>query len=251
MDDELIDLWRSEHERPVEGWDFSELDGRRVTEEPPWSYDAMARQVLDGADSVLDMGTGGGEVLLGLADSLPTDTVATEGWPSNVPVAGQNLAAHGIPVIPYDAEVDAAMPFPDERFDVVLNRHEAFVAAEVARVLRPGGRFLTQQVDGRDFEETQAIFGGTSDYPHITLQHLRAEVESSGLRVESADEWRGTTTFTDVAAMVRYFAWVPWEVPDDFAVDQYAAQLLDLHKSDRPLTFTQRRFYLVAHRHAG
>ena len=158
------------------------------------------------------------------------------------------LRARGIPVVAYDAEAEPAMPFPDRRFDVVLNRHEAYVASEVRRVLRPGGCFLTQQVDGRDFEETQAIFGGTSDYPHITLANLRAEAEAAGLEVTASEEWQGETRFADVAALVRYFAFVPWEVPEDFDVDKYADQLLDLHHSGRDLVFTQRRFYLRARR---
>ena len=45
------------------------------------------------------------------------------------------------------------MPFADGRFEVVLNRHEAYDAAEVRRVLSHGDRFLTQQVDGRDFAD--------------------------------------------------------------------------------------------------
>ena len=147
-------------------------------------------------------------------------------------------------VVAYDSEADPAMPFPDERFDVVLDRHESYDAAEVLRVLRPGGVFLTQQVDGRDFEETQAIFGGTTGYPHITLANLRDDAERAGFVVEAAEEWRGDARFADVATLVRYFAFVPWEVPDDFSVERYAEQLLDLHRSGRPLVFTQRRFYL-------
>ncbi|MGZ5418012.1 MAG: methyltransferase domain-containing protein [Nocardioides sp.] len=251
MDDWLLDLWRAEHERPVEGWDFSELGDRLVTEEPPWSYDALARAALAGARSALDLGTGGGEVLAALADALPADTVATEGWPANLSVATRNLAAHGVDVVAYDSEADPVMPFPDERFDVVLDRHESYDAAEVLRLLRPGGVFLTQQVDGRDFEETQAIFGGTTGYPYITLANLRDEAERAGFVVEAAEEWRCAARFADVATLVRYFAFVPWEVPEDFSVERYAEQLLDLHRSGRPLVFTQRRFYLRARRPLG
>ncbi|MGZ8743425.1 MAG: methyltransferase domain-containing protein [Nocardioides sp.] len=251
MDDWLLDLWRAEHERPVEGWDFSELGDRLVTEEPPWSYDALARAALAGARSALDLGTGGGEVLAALADALPADTVATEGWPPNLSVATRNLAAHGVDVVAYDSEADPVMPFPDERFDVVLDRHESYDAAEVLRLLRPGGVFLTQQVDGRDFEETQAIFGGTTGYPYITLANLRDEAERAGFVVEAAEDWRGAARFADVATLVRYFAFVPWEVPEDFSVERYAEQLLDLHRSGRPLVFTQRRFYLRARRPLG
>lgn len=242
----LLSTWRAKFEQPVAGWDFSELDGRYVEQQPPWSYDDLARDVLSGATSALDMGTGGGEVLGRLLDVLPPDTVATEGWPPNVPVARAALEPHGIEVVEYDVERDARMPFDEGRFDLVLNRHEAYDPVEVHRVLRPGGRFLTQQVDGRDFEETQQLFGHHSAYPDITLANLRAQAESAGLVVEQAREWRGQARFADVATLVRYFAFVPWEVPDDFSVDRYADELLALHRTARPLTFTQRRFYLLA-----
>ena len=153
-----------------------------------------------GAGSALDLGTGGGEVLLELLDALPGDTVATEGWPPNIPVAASSLSAHGIPVVEYDAEADPLLPFPEHRFDVVLDRHEAYVAAEVLRVMRPGGRFLTQQVDGRNFPETQAMFGGQSNYPDITLANLSAEAVAAGFEVLAAEEWQGQSRFADVAS---------------------------------------------------
>ena len=47
------------------------------------------------------------------------------------------------------AEVDdlADLPFPVESFDLVVSRHPVEVRwAEIARVLRPGGRYLSQQI---------------------------------------------------------------------------------------------------------
>jgi len=249
----LLDAWRAEAAADTSGWDFSSLAQRRSEDQPPWSYVGLARSVLTGAHSCLDMGTGGGEVLRSLSDALPDDTVATEGWAPSLPVARHALEPHGIAVVEYDAEAaESTMPFPDERFDVVLNRHEAYRAEEVRRVLRPGGRFLTQQVDGRDFEETQALFGRHTDYPHVTLDHLREEAEATGLVVERAEEWTGRSSFHDVGALVQYFARVPWEVPDDFGVDRYADVLLDLHERGpargRSISFPIRRFFLLARR---
>ena len=269
----LLQSWRAEATAELEGWDFSVIADRHSEEQPPWFYDRLARDVLTGATSALDMGTGGGEVLLGLGDALPDDTVATEGWPPNIAVAQRNLNPRGIAVVEYDAESDDStmpfptmpfptmpfptmpfptMPFPDGRFDVVLNRHEAYRADEVLRILKPGGSFLTQQVDGRDFEETQRLFGGHTDYPHITLDNLRAEAEAAGFDIERAEEWSGRSRFTDVGALVHYFSLVPWEVPEDFGVDAYADVLLGLHRGGpeqgRPITFTMRRFYLLARR---
>jgi len=245
--DALLAEWRERYAEPTSGWDFSAIDAV-VEGEPPWSYDALARRALDGAGSALDMGTGGGEVLLGLRDALPADTVATEGWPPNLPVATDALAPYGIDVVGYDAEQDVRMPFGDSRFDVVLNRHEAFVATQVFRVLRPGGAFLTQQVDGRDFKESHALFGGTPGYSHINLEHLRTEAEAAGFVVEDAQDWTGRMRFPDVAALVSYVRIVPWQVPDDFSVDRYADVLLRLTPED--LVFTQRRFVLGCRRPA-
>jgi SAM-dependent methyltransferase len=245
VDDDVLEQWRTRYAEPTSGWDFSTIDAV-VDGEPPWSYDALARQALAGAGSALDLGTGGGELLLTLRDALPADTVATEGWPPNVPVAREALAPHGIEVVTYDSETDARMPFDDARFDVVLDRHESYVAAEVFRVLAPGGVFLTQQVDGRDFEESHRLFGGSTGYPHITIQHLRAEAEAAGFVVERAEEWAGTMRFADVGAFVSYVRIVPWQVPDDFSVDRYADVLLRLTPDD--LVFTQRRFVMVCRR---
>ena len=245
-DEKLLSLWRERYAEPTKGWDFSSFDDLIEAEEPPWSYDDLAREALTGATSALDLGTGGGEVLLRLADALPRDTLATEGWAPNLPVATEALAPHGIAVVPYDSEQDERMPFEDERFDVVLDRHESYVAAEVHRVLRPGGVFLTQQVDGRDLEETHALFGGTPAWSHVTLDNFRAEAEAAGFVVEDAREWAGTMRFADVAAFVSYVRMVPWEVPDDFSVDRYAGQLLAMRDAD--LVLTRRMFVLVCRR---
>ena len=240
--------WRAAYAAPVAGWDFSHLRGRMVVDEAPWSYEGLAREVLDGARSALDMGTGGGEALRSLADALPADTVATEGWGPNLPVASAALATLGIEVVPYDAEFDPAMPFPADRFDIVLSRYEAYDAAEIARVLRPGGRLLTQQADGRTFDDAQALFGGASAHGHITLANLTAELRGAGLTIEREDEWTGTRRFADVESFLRYVAVVPWEVPDDFTVDAHADVLLRLHDSVEKLVFPDRRFIIQARR---
>jgi SAM-dependent methyltransferase len=256
--DSLLRHWQDQHEAPVEGWDLSELDGRRRTEEPPWSYDALAVSALSGARDVLDLGTGGGEVLLRLADrlpgGLPPGTVATEGWPPNLPLARQALGGVGVPVVDYDAAHEPALPFPDHHFDVVLSRHEAYDAGEVFRVLRPGGRFLTQQVDGRDAEQLHALFGSTGGYPDVTLDRFGPEARAAGFEVLAAQEWCGEVAFADVAALVRYLAHAPWEAPEDFTVPAYADRLVALHLAarvdPRRLVFDSRRFYLALRRPA-
>jgi hypothetical protein len=52
--------------------------GRYGADEPDWSYEATAREILAEAGSALDMGTGEGGILASLAP-LPKLTVAYEG----------------------------------------------------------------------------------------------------------------------------------------------------------------------------
>jgi len=49
----------------VAGWDFSWLDGRATEQRPTWGYQRLLRKRLAQATSVLDLYTGGGEVLAG------------------------------------------------------------------------------------------------------------------------------------------------------------------------------------------
>lgn len=241
----LLELWRQAAQQPFTGWDFTPLAGRYSEQTPPWSYDDYVRAHLKSSESVLDMGTGGGEKLLTFRDALPADTVATEGYLPNLSVAQAALAPHGISVVYYDSQTDAHMPFPTDRFALILNRHESFYASEIARVLKPGGVFITQQVDGLDLDDLYRLFGVETDYLHVNLANFQHQLLDAGLQVAIALDWAGTATFSDVAALVYYLHAVPWQAPADFSVDRYQEVLFALHH--RPtLEFTMRRFLLVA-----
>lgn len=42
----------------------------------------------------------------------------------------------------------AKIPYPDESFDLIINRHGDFDAPELYRLLKSGGVFITEQVGG-------------------------------------------------------------------------------------------------------
>lgn len=251
---ELLDAWRAEETGQPEGWDFSALVGRLTESDLPWDFATACRTVLQGSTAALDMGPGGGEHLLTLRGALPPDTTATEGWGPNLPVARSALEPAGIAVVafgqPDDDPAPAPMPFPDDRFDVVLNRHEAYHPLEVARVLRPGGRFVTQQVGGDDLTEVRQALDHPPTAPHVRHDVLRDGLASAGLEVVDGAESVDHYVFADVAALVAYLQLVPWEAPEDFTVDRYADALLGLHASGpatgAPLRVTRTRFWLLA-----
>lgn len=229
------------------GWDFSLLDGRLTSDEPWWDFEDDCRCQLSRAQRIADLGTGGGERLLRLLegdDVTGKSIVATEGWEPNVAVAQHALSSRGIDVVRYDSERDEQMPFVEDSFDLVMSRHEAIEAREIARVLVPGGRLLTQQVHGRDAEEIHEWFGEAFEYPHVTAGNYVEELKAAGLRIDVVDDWRGTMEFEDAKALVAYLALVPWDAPH-FTVDAHAERLAALD-AGRPIRVTQRRFRVYA-----
>lgn len=252
--DDLLEMWRREERPQPDGWDFSGLASRMSESEVPWNLEAEYRQALRSATRVLDMGTGGGEFLLTFSDLLPADTVATEAWPPNVMAARSALEPRGIDVVEYgapDEDPDSvAMPFPDGRFNLVLNRHESYSAKELARLIEPGGVFLTQQVGGDECGELADWFGSHSELPHVNYDHFSEQLREAGFSVVDGGEHVGAYRFADVAALLAYLHLVPWELPEDFSVDRYAEQLLTLHArtSTQPLKLTRKRFWLKAER---
>jgi len=107
------------------------------------------------------MGTGGGEFLAEISSSLPDLVVATEEWKVNVPVAKKRLAKFGIEVVECRS---VELPFKDASFDLVLNRHEELQPREVARVLSPGGRVITQQIGRENWKELRKHFPRKTDF---------------------------------------------------------------------------------------
>lgn len=247
-DDDAVGRLRAAHARTsMIGWDFSVLEGRMRSDDPWWDFEADCLAALRRARRAIDLGTGGGERLLRLLDGAPgASVVATEGWPPNVEVARAALGPRGVEVLAYDAETREPMPFDDASIDLVMSRHEAIDPREIARVLAPGGRLLTQQVDGADAEEIHEWFGTDPQYPEVSSERMVRDLEAAGLRIDAADDWAGTMEFEDAEALVIYLALVPWDSPG-FSVDDHAERLLALD-ADRPIRVTQRRFRILASR---
>ncbi len=124
------------------GW-MAYVENRPLGPGHPWDYLGRARELITDTDSVLDLGTGGGERFGQLCQDHAGRAVATEEWQVNAPVAAARLRPLGVGVVRC---LSVEPPFAAESFDLVLDRHEELSPAEVARILRPGGTVLTQQV---------------------------------------------------------------------------------------------------------
>jgi SAM-dependent methyltransferase len=208
----LIKSWRREEQQPFAGWDFSYLNDRMLVDEMPWSYMAMAAERMRHSSAVLDMGTGGGERLLELRAQWPAKVVVTEDYPPNLKLATERLAPLGVRVEKVPLINDGPMPFATGEFDLVLNRHSGFNPAEVARILAPGGTFLTQQVHGLWAHDLLAAFDARPEWPDATPSRYVPHLEAASLEILQVEDWSGELAFTDVGAIVYYLKAIPWLV---------------------------------------
>jgi len=199
---QLVETWKREEQQRFSGWDFSHVDGRMIEEQAPWSYSSRAAELMRRASSVIDLGTGGGERFLKLQETWPKKAVATEDHPPNFRLATERLSPFGARVADVRLTDDDLMPFANGEFDLVLNRHSGFNAKEVARILSPGGTFLTQQVHGLWAYDLIAVFDAKPQWPDSTLDKYVPQLEAAGLTIANTQAWSGRLSFTDVGAIV-------------------------------------------------
>lgn len=247
---ELIGTWKREEQQPFSGWDFSHLDGRMIEEQAPWSYSTRARELMRRSTAIIDLGTGGGERLLKLRDDWPKKVVVTEDYPPNVTLASERLTPLGVQVVKISLADTDLMPFADGEFDLILNRHSGFNPREVARILAPGGTFLTQQIHGLWAHDLLAAFDVQPQWPDATPEKYAPQLQAAGLTLTDSQEWSGRLSFADVGAIVYYLKAVPWLVPG-FSVETHLDYLLKLQhrfESGSMLSFAARKYLIEAYK---
>ena len=244
--------------RPVGGWDCTALGDRLQVRPLPWDFAEIVATHAERSPDLLDLETGGGEWLSELRHRPPR-VVATEPWPPNAAVARARLEPLGVTVPEVEAPPDNVDPVEDDgrewlpvassSFSLVTSRHAAFVPREIARVLTPGGVFLTQQVGGdyRRFEELLGLPSGTPTAPVWNAALATRQLDAVGLDVTDADESQEDTVFADVGALAWYLRLIPWVVPG-FTIDAYRSALERLHAEfeQGPIAVAQPAFWLRA-----
>jgi len=248
--EELFELFLEDAKHHFSGWDFSYIEDRMVTEPLTWSYRSRVIPLIRSTDSLLDMGTGGGELLYSL-QPLPKETYATEAYKPNVPIAQKKLESIGVKVIEIN-ESDEKLPFEDEKFDLIINRHEYYSPIEVFRILKKGGLFLTQQVGGKNDLEfnnfLKAPIDIDSQSPDWDLKYAVKDLEDAGFTILQEIENSPKTKTYDIGAIIYYFKAIPWQLPD-FTIEKYLNKLIALHHEIEKKGYfetTSERFFILA-----
>lgn len=247
---EYYAVWKAEEEiAHIHGWDFSHIAGRYMEEKDiPWDYRSVICGYLKPEMRILDIDTGGGEFLLSLRHPYG-NTAATENYPPNVQLCRETLLPLGVDFRPADG--NGLLPFEDGCFDMVIDRHGDFNPVEIARVLKPGGIFITQQVGA---ENDRALVDLVSPeklplpFPEQYLEIAEQKFRDAGFDILDGQEHFGRIGFFDVSALVWFARIIEWEFVG-FSVDRCFEQLMDaqrLLEEKGCLEGRTHRFLLVA-----
>ncbi|BFH70459.1 methyltransferase [Paenibacillus dendritiformis] len=173
----------------INGWEFNSV--RSVTEGAAWDYGAKVREWCKPTDVLLDIGTGGGETLLPLAQAVRL-AIGIDRSPGMIETARRHAARSSVRHVRFACMDAEELAFPDGLFDAVICRHAPFAAGEAARVLTDGGVFITQQVSERDKWNVKEAFGRGQAYgePNGTLMRRCAgQLKEAGFTEIHCDEY--------------------------------------------------------------
>lgn len=229
------------------GWDFRYLANRLVEAPLSWEYPKIIRSYIQPEYSMLDMDTGGGEILSSFMP-LPKNTYATEGYLPNVPIARNRLKPLGVKVI--QVWGDDILPFEDDYFDLVTNRHGSYQVQELYRTLKPGGLFITQQVGGKNNFMLNELLQEKPEFKYSfwTLELALKKLTEAGFQIlEQKDEYP-ETTILDIGALVFHLKVISWQI-DDFSVEKYYDKLAAIHnliQEQGCLKIKSHRFLIIA-----
>jgi len=261
--DELRAIASSVGERT--GWDFS---GVRDDRDPvPWEYQDVVRRYLRPDSRVLDIGTGGGEQFLQLVPAIGAGTGidADPGMVATARAATPPDLAGKVSFAVMDAE---QLALPDAGFDLVLNRHAPVYAAQIVRVLRPGGIFITQQVGGRNTQSIFTAFGWPSNAAHWQAYYaapgtpampdsvhgpadLLAACGRLGCTIRALAEYDVRYWLSDLDSFVFFLKAIP--LPEHFDPDLHCAAVnraISACGSPRGIQTNEHRYLLIAEKPA-
>jgi SAM-dependent methyltransferase len=141
------------------------------------------------------------------------------------------------------------LPFEDNSFDIVINRHETYVVKEVKRILKVSGLFISQQVGGKNNNNlSERIIRNFKPLDiNFDLSHELIFFNKEGFEVIYTNEYFPYLRFYDIGAIVYWARIIKWEFPN-FSVENCFEQLynLEIEKNKNGyIESKQHRFIMV------
>ena len=224
-----------------DGWDFSFMKTAKQT--PPWTYIEVIKKYLKSSDSVLDVGTGGGEFLTKLSPYFDK-AIGIDIDPEMIAVANRNGA--GIGNVSFQVMDDNLVSLVGI-FDIILCRHAPYNLEAVKKYLKPGGYFITQQVGEKNMGNIKSATGQGTNTPSIT----KSEFTDNGFDIVEFLEYDIDHIVLDIESLVFWLNaldalhadMIGKKITDDVSI---LNQILDGNVDDRGFITNEQRYLVVA-----
>lgn len=232
------------------GWDFSKL---QITSEGiKWDFYEEVLNRCKHTDVLLDIGTGGGESVLPLAPSLAFITGIDRSGPM-VETANDNLEKSGLTNVEFLQMSADDLQFPVGFFDVVACRHAPFNSMEVAKVLKKGGIFLTQQVSEADKLNVKTAFGRGQSFGEIdgiSKEKYMQSLEEAGFANVQALDYNATDYYhspEDLIFLLKHTPIIPHfgQQRNDFDI---LKNFMEANWTRKGICTNSKRFLIIAKR---
>lgn len=232
------------------GWDFSKI--KCQTEGHGINLYAELKKKTKGSEILLDIGTGGGEVVISICNSVLL-VVGIDNSLGMISTARKNLVNSKSPNVRFLLMDAAHIDFPDEFFDLVTCRHSEFSAIEVSRVVTQNGLFMTQQVSEHDKSNIKKFFGRGQAYGTAqgTLKKKYIEaLQNAGFNDIQSFESNVTEYYSrpeDLIFLLKHTPIVPdfGEYNGDFEI---LDKFIQAHMTERGIATNASRFMIVANK---
>lgn len=229
------------------GWDFSEVQVER--EGRKWNFfEEVVKRAKD-KEAMLDIGTGGGKKILGIADSF-NKIVGIDSSKSMIKTAKDNLENSGVENVEFRLMDSEKLEFADESFDMVSCRHAPYEADEVYRVLKEGGVFMTQQVSLGDKRNIKEVFGrgqGWGKEEGSFQERMIKELDEAGFKDIKVDGFESVEFYKRVDDVMFLLEHTP--IIEDFGKREGDREKLEKfieeNKEERGIRTTEKRFMLI------
>lgn len=236
------------------GWNFSSMNV--FSEKIGWNFYEEVVHHTQPSDLLLDIGTGGGEGILSIAEEALL-LVGIDLAQGMIETAQQNLRAAGahsagthsnVRFLQMDAE---KLAFPDSFFNVVSSRHSRFSASEVFRVLDTGGIFLTQQVSEHDKSNISEVFGRGQSLgiqPGTLMERYKHELHEAGFHDIQAREYNVVEHYATPEDLLFLLTHAPI-IPDFGKVEtdvERFQQFVKKHRDEKGIRTNSARFMITA-----
>ncbi|WFR62917.1 class I SAM-dependent methyltransferase [Paenibacillus amylolyticus] len=231
------------------GWNFSSMNV--ISEKIGWNFYEEVVRHTQPSDLLLDIGTGGGEAILSIAEEALL-LVGIDLAQGMIETAQQNLLAAGVHPNVRFLHMDAEnLAFPNHFFNVVSSRHSGFSASEVFRVLAEGGIFLTQQVSEHDKSNIAEAFGRGQSLgiqPGTLMERYKHELQTAGFHDIQVREYNVVEHYATPEDLMFLLTHAPI-IPDFGKVEtdvERFQQFVNEHHNEEGIRTNSARFMITA-----